>query len=152
MTTNKNRRLISGERVLCKCSLDLPKVDPFDAMKVHRNGYMVFNTRGCSLYVTPQFTNESVGKLFKGDTPGTIKNLLLYPESSDTIKLGSVNARFLHFTDGSLLKGMVLRFVNLSEPQLDTINQLSVTLPVATGDTEENLVVAAFSDMPPDVL
>lgn len=135
--------------MLCRCSLDLPKVDPFNAVKVHRTGYVVFNTRGCSLYVTPQFTEKSVGKLFHGDKPGTIKNFMLFPEAADVIKLGNVNARFLHFTKGARLKGMVLRFVNLSEIQLDTINQLSTTLPMATGDTEENLVVAAFNSAPP---
>jgi hypothetical protein len=132
----RDRRAISGNRVLCACSLDLPKVDPFYAMKTYREGHIILNVRGGSLYIPNQFTVVSIKHLFKPAEASTIRNFNLYPESSTEISLGNVDARFLNFTNGKLHVGMVLRFVNLTEKQLDTLNSLVSQLPAVSGSEE----------------
>ncbi len=142
VSANKNNRLISGNRVICRCSLELPKVDAFSNIKIDRQGYLAFNTRGGALYMGQQFTPLTINKVFNGDEPATLKKFILYPPDAPAIKLGQVDARFLHFTEGQKFIGMVIRFVGLNENQLDNLNKLCDTLAPFDGSEELAIVRA----------
>jgi len=143
VSVQKNNRLISGNRVICQCSLELPKVDAFSNIKTDRQGYLAFNTRGGALYMGQQFTPLTINKIFNGDEPATLKQFVLYPPDAPAVKLGEIDARFLHFTEGKKFIGMVIRFVGLSEIQLDRLNTLCDSLPPME-DREELALLKAL--------
>lgn len=124
-----DKRAISGGRVVCACSMQFPKVDVFNQMTIQRKGYLIFNARGGAFYIPQQFTENSVKQLFKRGEPGLIKDFKLYPNGQPEIVIGQVSARFLHFVGNEPYPGMVLRFRNLNEGQLDTLNKLVNVLP-----------------------
>jgi hypothetical protein len=124
-----NKRAISGDRVVCACSMQLPKVDAFNHLKIHRKGYLIFNARGGAFYIPQQFTENTVKQLFKPGEPGLIKDFKLYPKGKQAIVIGQVSARFLYFVGKEPWPGMVMRFGNLNERQLDTLNKLVKVLP-----------------------
>ena len=95
------------------------------------------NTRGGSLYLTSQFSASSVTRIFEAGQASTIKRFTLYPPGAEAIVLGELSARFLRFTTGKMYVGMVVRFSNFSDQQLDTVNQLIEQLPDVTGDEEQ---------------
>jgi len=132
----RNKRLISGARVLCRCSLVLPKLDPFSALKVAREGYMVINVRGASLYMAEQFSDEHAKKVFPEASSPRIKKFVLYPPNAPAVQIGEVNVRYIRLTNGVELKGLILRFVNTTEKQLDQLNELLTLCPQVEGDEE----------------
>ena len=136
MSNNKNRRLVSGDRVLCKCSMLLPSLNPFAGIKISRSGYMVLNVRGGSLYLAQQLNEQSVASIFPPDKTSLIKQLTLYPDNGSAILLGDMNVRYLKMTDGLKYVGLVLRFVNISEEQLDILIGLPDYFPLVSGDEE----------------
>lgn len=138
-----DKRAISGDRVVCACSMQLPKLDPFNQLKIHRKGYLIFNTRGGAFYISQQFTDETVTQLFNPGEPGLIKNFKLHPRGAPEISLGQVHARFLYFTDTQPLPGMVLRFANLTEQQLELLNKLTHELP-KIGPSEKQFIANAL--------
>jgi len=139
MTDAPNRRLISGSRVYANCHLELPKVDPFKNVKTARDGFIILNVRGCSLYLPQQFTTISIKTLFTENEPQLIKGLTLLPEDGNPIVVGNIYARFLQFNDVKPSPGMILRFVNVSENQMELLNEIQDILPTFSG-AEENVV------------
>lgn len=138
-----DKRAISGDRVVCACSMQLPKVDAFNRLKTLRKGYLIFNTRGGAFYLSQQFTDETITQLFLPGETGLIKEFKLYPRGGSEISLGQVHARFLYFTDTQPLPGMVLRFANLSEQQLELLNKLTNELP-KIGASENSIIANAL--------
>ncbi len=136
---NKNRRLVSGKRVICYSSMILPKVNQFSSVKALRDGPLVFNVRGCSLYCLPQYNPNTIREVFKSDEPGVIKEFRLFPPGSKPINLQNVTARFVRFTNTQKHVGMVLRFVNLNETQLDTLFALTDSLPEVSTNEEQQI-------------
>lgn len=100
---------------------------------------MVFNTRGGSFYMPQQFTDVSITKLFKPNEASKLKKLTFQPEGGEQVVLGDIQARFLKFTNSFVHSGMVLRFVNPTEKQLDLLNTLVDSLP-AIGDDEDGAI------------
>lgn len=132
-----NKRAISGNRVICACSMQLPKVNAFNQLKIHRKGYLVFNARGGALYLSPQFDESNVTQLFNPGQAGVIKNFKLHPRGKAEVVIGQISARFLFFTQTQAMPGMVMRFGNLSEWQLEMLNTLMIKLPKVGPDEHE---------------
>lgn len=126
--------MISGQRVVCSVSLDLPKTDPFSAYKASRSGVFVMNVRGGSLYLADQFTETSIVKVFPPDQSSVIKNIKLYPKDSPVVDLGDIAARYLKLCKRSKMAGIVVKFVNLTDTQIDILNDLGSKFPVAGVD------------------
>jgi hypothetical protein len=124
-----DKRAISGNCVVCLCSMQLPKVNTFNQLKIHRKGYLIFNARGGAFYISPQFTESNVTQLFNLGEPGIIKNFKLYPHGRPEVSIGQISARFLFFTQSQALPGMDMRFGNMSERQLGMLNTLVGDLP-----------------------
>jgi len=139
-----NKRAISGDRVVCKCSMQLPKTDTFNQLKIHRNGVLIFNTRGGAFYLSDQFTEENIHELFEPGQSGVIKNFKLYPPGGAEVSIGQISARFLYFTNTHPFKGMVLRFGKVSERQLKQLNELTQTL-TKVGPSEQDFINKALA-------
>ncbi|MFT4726896.1 MAG: hypothetical protein ACI9UN_001391 [Granulosicoccus sp.] len=138
-----DKRAISGDRVVCACSMQLPKLDPFKPLNIHRKGYLIFNMRGGAFYISQQFTDHTVKQMFKAGKASLIKDIILYPGRVLEIVLGDIKARFLYFTDTQPLPGMVLRFSDLSEEQLNKLNLLTDELP-KIGASEKSFIAKAL--------
>lgn len=140
---NADKRAISGNRVVCACSMQLPKVNTFNQLKIHRKGYLIFNARGGAFYLSPQFTESDISQLFNPGEAGTIKNFKLYPHGRPEVSIGQMSARFLFFTQNEAMPGMVMRFGNFSERQLETLNSLIKELP-KVGPSEHKFIQEAL--------
>ena len=134
MAESRNRRLVSGQRVVCACSLELPKSDPFLVYKASRKGVFVLNVRGGSLYLADQFTERSIAKVFPSDQSSVIKNIKLYPKDAPIVELGDISVRYLKLTQDSKMVGVVVRFTNLTDGQIDILNDLPKHFPIAGSD------------------
>ena len=138
-----DKRAVSGNRVICACSMQLPKVDAFNQLKIHRKGYLVFNARGGAFYISPQFNESDISQLFEPGKPGTIKNFKLHPHGKPEVLIGQISARFLFFTQSQPMPGMVMRFGNLNERQLSTLNSVMKDLP-KVGQNEHAFIQKAL--------
>lgn len=140
--TQLDRRKISGRRVICMCSVEMPKLDPFSNYNNLQRGPMVFNVRGGSFYTWTQYTDKSVSDIFQDGKPALLRNMNLFPDNRPMISLGDIKARFLRFNGDTTSQGLVLRFVHLSEGQLDKLNDLTGMLPTVPED--ESMLVKAM--------
>lgn len=136
---SQNRRLVSGQRVVCSCTLELPKTNPFSAYKAVREGVIVLNVRGGSLYLADQFTDTSIVKVFPPDHSSTIKNIKLYAATGPVVDLGNVEVRYLKLNRRTRMTGIVVKFVNLSDAQMDKLNALGELFPEAGADEEASI-------------
>ena len=132
----RDRRQVSGARVLCRCSLELPKLDPFSAYRARREGFMVLNVRGGSLYLAHPFTPEGAERVFPPGRAVAVKDFTLWPDGGDPVALGRVGVRYLKTVEGHGLVGLVLRFVGLDERQMDLLNGLRERCPTVDGDEQ----------------
>jgi len=132
-----DRRLISGERMLCRCSFELPNENPFSSYRVKRHGYMIMNVRGGSFYMFQPMSEETARKTFPSGQASMIKRFTLHPADEPVIPIGDIGARFLKIAHGDKLSGMVLRFSGLNEQQLDLLNSLAARFPVVDGSEED---------------
>ena len=132
----RNRRLVSGERVVVRCSLELPKRDPFSSYRARCEGFIVLNVRGGSLYMAHPLNDDAIREVFPDGKASRIRRLTLFPEGEAPIVVGDLQARHLKTRKGERLTGLVLRFVGLDERQIDVLNGLSTRLPSVDGDEE----------------
>ena len=117
----RDRRKISGNRVSCISSFALPNADPFMHVNTHVKGLMILNIRGCCVYLKPSLSSHEIKRYFPETRLLTIKKLTLQgPDSvsSDIFNLAIRRVRLHQDEHGA---GIILRFVNLSEDQLDTL-------------------------------
>ncbi len=134
-----DKRFISGNRVVCACSLQFPKVDCFSPIQTFHEGYLIFNLRGGSFYTRDQFSEHTVNQVFKPGELGLVKRFTLYPEDESSISIGDIHARFLHFVGPATRRGMVLRFAKLSDAQIETFNKLTQELEPC-GENEQDSI------------
>lgn len=129
----RDRRMVSGMRVLCRCALELPKLDPFSAYKASRQGYMVLNVRGGSLYLAQPFSESAAKRVFPPGQVLPVKNFTLYPPGGPPIVIGELGARYLKVVEEPPC-ALVLRFVGLDEKQLELMNGLEAVCPPVLGN------------------
>ena len=132
----RDRRLVSGARVLCRCRIELPRLDPFSVHRTGGEGYAVLNVRGGCFYLDQPFTEDGARRAFPPDRPLALRALTLCPPEGEPVELGALRVRYLKFVASDRLRGVVLRFVGLSETQLDALNGLSERCPAVTGPEE----------------
>ena len=133
----RDRRLVSGPRVLCRCSLELPKLDAFSTYRAAREGFMVLNVRGGSLYLAHQFTEEGARRAFPDGSALALKRFTLYPpDGGEPVVIGTLGVRFLKLVRGRRLDGLVLRFTGLDDRQIDLLGGLAQRCPTVDGDEE----------------
>lgn len=142
----RDRRLVSGERVLCRCSLDLPRHDPFSPYRERCAGYIVMNVRGGSLYLPVPLGEREIAQIFPSGGAAPVKRFTLYPDEGEPILVGDLRARYLKTREGRRLRGHVLRFVGLDETQLELLNGLPSRFPLVSGDEESAI---PFTDATP---
>ncbi|OED34127.1 hypothetical protein AB833_32565 [Chromatiales bacterium (ex Bugula neritina AB1)] len=122
-------------------------MDSFSFVEVNKKGLLAFNVRGGSFYCKFQFTESTVEQVLLPDKASPINNLKLAPIGEPEIVVGAIHARFLRFIGSGEERGMVMRFVNLSEEQIDLMNLLTTKLLKVDAD-EASQVKELFSRLP----
>ncbi len=121
----RNRRKVSGERVACRCEFTLPSTDPFIHCKVQTKGLMILNVRGCCVYPEEVLSLEDTKKTFPEARLLTLKKIVLTGEDDQEFVLENLSIRRVRLVTDEHGDGIILRFVNLTEEQLDLLVSLS---------------------------
>jgi len=108
---------------------------------------MVLNVRGGNLYLPEQFSLEKAKSIFPEGEKNQIRFFTLYGENDVKIVIGDVQVRFLKLTEGDKISGLVLRFIHLSDHQLDLLNSLGEFFPFVEGDEEAAIPMDELKDL-----
>ena len=134
-----DKRKFSGARVLGECEVVLPVADPFAHYDNVKKGYMVLNVRGGCLYVPEHFNEENIDKIFPDGKSGEFKKLTLWGKSKEELVIENIKIAFLRLRKEKNREGVVFRFVNISEKQLDFLDGLKFKLPAIGGNEEASV-------------
>ena len=139
---NADRRFISGNRVIARCVMELPKVDLYTNFRNRKSAFLVFNVRGGSIYLFEQLNKHSLTGIFPNDRPVKLTNLTLYPREQPEIKLSEISMRFDHIREDAYEKGIVFRFVSLTEKNMDSLNAITLLLPPITANEGKTVSIS----------
>lgn len=121
----KDRRKIGGPRTVCYCEFSSPNPDPFKAHSLPIQGLMKLNARGCSVYpksniTLEHMTAETFEEWFIGNRL-TIKAMKLTRKDGTHYTIADLGIKGTRFVNDKNGRGIVFKFVNLSERQLDQL-------------------------------
>lgn len=119
-----DRRKISGERVSCRCQFTLTNLDPFIHCKKQTSGVMVLNVRGCCVYPKNGLSLGDTKTMFPESQPLNIKKLVLTGEDGHEFTLQNLSIQRVRMLQDDHGDGIILKFINLSEQQLDLLNKV----------------------------
>lgn len=131
-----NRRLVGGHRVSARCEVLLPKADPFD----HNNrsvklGSIVFNVRGGCLYFLEHIFEQNVNRIFPNGSTTVLKRLSIFCQDNSEFVIENIKVKYLRYSSEGNRSGIVFRFLDFSEEQLDSLEMLQKLLPeISTQD------------------
>lgn len=136
-----NKRGIGGKRVVIgQGVLEFPRGDVFNPSRIVKQGVLVFNVRGGAFICESDFDQATANPLIDKVNATTISSIkLLQPDGPD-ISLDNYKARLLKLSRLDEYTRFVFRFVNLTEFQLDKLNELTVSLPVVEENEEQHVI------------
>ena len=137
---SKDRRKLSGSRVLAKCEVVLPVSNPFAHFYNNvKTGYMVLNIRGGCLYLEESITKEHIEKIFPDEHTTVFDKLTLFLNDKPEIVIKKIKVTFVRLKQEENREGVVFRFTDISEEHLDTLNTLRFKLPIISSDEESSV-------------
>jgi|GEM_PF-3919245 len=120
-----DRRKISGARVTCTCEFILPNPDPFMHAKMLISGVIVLNVRGCCVYPEQKMSIEEIKAKVPVDKSLNITNFSVTGEDGQKFIMGELSIRRVRLLCDEHGQGVILRFSNMSEKQIDKLNHIS---------------------------
>lgn len=133
---SSDKRKFSGQRVLARCKITLPIFDPFSNASNLKAGYLVFNMRGGCLYLGEHIHSKNIKKIFPDDYTVALKELHLSSNHTADIAVQNLTIKFLRLKELDDREGIVFRFVDLTEQQVDILYKAQELLPAITGREE----------------
>jgi len=127
-----DRRKISGERVTCKCEFILPNPDPFMHAKMLITGVIVLNVRGCCVYPEQAMSVEEIKAKVPIDKSLEINNFSITGNDDQKFIMGELSIRRVRLLCDEHGQGVILRFSNLSEKQIDKLNHITTRYSAAS--------------------
>ena len=124
-----DKRRFSGARVLARCEVLFRKDDPFATWNPAKTGHVALNVRGGCLYLGEYYDEQNIEKLFPDNGSGTFERLTLSADNWPDIVLENVKVVFLRLRKEDRREGIVFRFVDITEQQLDLLDDLTSSLP-----------------------
>lgn len=118
---HRDRRKVSGERVSVQCTFSLANPDPFKYSRIHTRGLMILNVRGCCVYPKETLSFEDTKKAFPEASVLNVKRMVLTGSDGKAFDIPNLSIRRVRLTKDEHGDGIILRFVNLSDEQLDTL-------------------------------
>lgn len=138
---SRDRRKFGGDRVVARCEVVLKSPDLFSCYQNNRAGYMALNIRGGIFYLNQVITKNNFEKMFPDGNTAMFKALRLFSDMGKKILIKNIKVKFLKKKEGGDRKGLVFRFVDISEEHLDILLRLNEVLP-AVGSQEEMSIPA----------
>lgn len=120
-----DRRKVSGDRVTCKCEFILPNPDPFMHSRMLVTGVMVLNVRGCCVYPDQVMSVEELKRKVPESKALEVSKLVITGSDGQKFPLSSIAVRRVRLLNDEHGQGVILRFSNLTETQLDMLNQIT---------------------------
>ncbi len=117
-------------------SMTLEKTDPFREAWDKFNGTLVFNARGGCFFITNGIGLRVKSQCFKSGDTSKVKELKLTDGGNTVGVLKDFEIKLLGEKRRGADSGLIVRFIKLAEPQLDTLNTLVDTLRPVSGDSE----------------
>jgi hypothetical protein len=136
---SSDKRKFSGQRVLARCKITLPIFDPFSNASNLKAGYLVFNMRGGCLYLGEHIHSKNIQKIFPEDDTVTLKELILSSNHTADIAVQNLTIKFLRLKELDDREGIVFRFVDLTERQVDILYKAQELMPEITGREESSV-------------
>jgi hypothetical protein len=136
MSSATDKRKFSGNRVLAECEIILKSDNPFAHFGNVKNGYVVLNVRGGCLYFPERFSENEIVKIFQDGKVAVFEKITLSAGNRPKIIIEDVKVAFLRLRKGKNREGIVFRFIDISEQQLDTLYSLLHKLPVIGANEE----------------
>jgi len=131
-----NKRKISGDRVIAECEVLLPNSDPFSHYNNLKTGHIVLNIRGGCLYLAEHFNNRNIVKVFPNGQTSVFTKLIVSVVDQPNIIINNLKVMFIRLRKEACREGIVFRFVDITEEQLNLLSEAQHQLP-AIGANEE---------------
>lgn len=134
--TKRDHRKIGGNRVSTVFSMVVANPDPFNSYADKFSGTIVFNARGGCMFIDSEGPLKAHARIFSDGPVAILESLELdIPEQKPCVikKIRIKNAR--QKTIGGR-NGIVFKFFQTSEVQMDQLNGLVEQLPPVASDTE----------------
>lgn len=135
----KDKRKLSGDRVLAKCELTLNIVDPYSTYSRVKTGHFVMNVRGGCLYLTEKIQKRNLQHIFPDGHTAKFRQLALMRDDLPDIVLRDLNVEFLRLREQADRTGIVFRFVDTTESQMDLLYKAQTELPAISSDEEASV-------------
>jgi len=127
-----NRRGIGGNRVIAEFSLKLLSCTPVKSLIT---GSIIFNARGACLYIPNGFNRNVRSLVFRGEEIINVAELVMTHEGKQVGLFKNLEIKMLGEKHKDADSGLLVKFINLSESQLEKFNSLIDELPVAESDS-----------------
>ncbi len=125
-----NRRSVGGQRVTAKCKVLLTSVDPFDHFnRSVKSGSVVFNVRGGCLYFYEHIFEQNINRIFPNGSSAIFKKLSLTCGDNSEFTIENIKVKYIRYKNEKSRAGVVFRFLDFSEEQLDSLEMLQNILP-----------------------
>ncbi len=136
-----NRRSVGGQRVSANCKVLLTSVDPFDHYnRSVKSGSIVFNMRGGCLYFSEHIFEQNINRIFPNGSTAIFKRLALTCSDNSEFTIENIKVKYIRYKNEGSRAGVVFRWLEFSEEQLDSLEMLQNILPVnLTQNVEEAL-------------
>jgi len=134
-----DKRKFSGQRVLAECEVLLCVIDPFSNMSNLKLGHLVMNMRGGCFYFSEHFHDRNLQNIFPNGDAATLKTLVLSSTDSPDIIINDLKIKFLRLSHQANREGIIFRFVDLNEEQMDLLFKAQKKLPVISASEEASV-------------
>ncbi len=135
----KDKRLFGGDRVIAKCKIMLPITDPFAHYNNIKTGYVVLNMRGGCLYIGESIDECNISKIFPDGENAVFQKMGLSAKNQSDILICNLKVAFIRLRKEINREGIVFKYTDLTEMQMDLLYTAQYTLP-AIGASEESSV------------
>ena len=131
MDTKQDKRAIGGNRVVAQFSIKLSALDIADG---RFNGTLVFNARGGMFFLGYGLQSDIQAKIFRGSDITSIFELELSHGGKRVALLNNLSIKLMREKRIGDDYGFIVKFVQVTEENLDKLNTLITELPVIESD------------------
>ena len=124
-----DQRKFSGDRVVARCEVVFERNDPFSIWDNVKTGHIVLNIRGGCLYLGHYIDEQTVEKIFPDNGSGKFIKLTLSADNRPDVVLENLKVSYQRLRLEANREGIVFRFVDITEKQLDLLGSLGERLP-----------------------
>jgi hypothetical protein len=134
-----DKRKFSGNRVLAECELVLKRINPFSHFNNVKSGLVVLNIRGGCLYLPERYAEQSIERIFPDRKIAMIEKLTLSDNDCPRIIFKNIKISFQRLRKEKNREGIVFRFSDVSDDQLEKLEKLKDNFPAISANEESSV-------------